>query len=356
MATTHAQNVHAQDAAPARTGRLFRRTSRRLVLVAVASLAGIGLMPTTGAAAPGDPGTADEAASMVAERGHQLEILTEEFNEARERLSAQQAAATAAAAEVADAETQLAALSDQLAVVAETAYTGSGLTSLQAFMMSSSPEEFLDRVALLDTVAGHHNDVMDRVTAARAAAEDARLAADRAAAEAQQQVDAVAAQQSGLEAEVADYQAQYNALTADDREAADVAHGGQSLEAPPADTVVANSEAAQIAVDTAYAQLGDPYVWAAAGPDSFDCSGLTQYAFKAAGISLPHSSRIQSTMGQPVARADLQPGDLIYYYSPVSHIGIYIGGGKMVHASTFGVPVKVGSVDMAGYAGARRIV
>jgi cell wall-associated NlpC family hydrolase len=356
VATTHIQNVHPQNTAPAQAGRSLRRTSRRLALVAVASLAGIGIMPTTGAAAPGDPGTADEAASIVAERGHQLEVLTEEFNEARERLGAQQAAAAAAAAEVAEAETQLAALSDQLAEVAEAAYTGSGLTSLRAFMTSSSPEEFLDRVALLDAVAGHHNDVRDLVAAARAEAEEARLAADRAATEAQQQVDAISVQQSELQAEIAGYQARYNALTAEERQVADVAHGGQSLEAPPANTVVANSEAAQIAVETALAQLGDPYVWAAAGPDSFDCSGLTQYAFKAAGISLPHSSRIQSTMGEPVARADLQPGDLVYFYSPVSHIGIYIGGGKMVHASTFGVPVKIGSVDMAGYVGARRIV
>ncbi len=84
--------------------------------------------------------------------------------------------------------------------------------------------------------------------------------------------------------------------------------------------------------------------------------GLTQYAFAAAGISLPHSSRMQATMGQAVSRAELQPGDLVYFYSPVSHIGIYIGGGQMVHASTFGEPVKGGSVDMSGYAEARRIV
>lgn len=76
-----------------------------------------------------------------------------------------------------------------------------------------------------------------------------------------------------------------------------MAHGGPAWEPPPAGTVVSNCQAAQIAVDTADAQLGDPYVWAAAGPDSFDCSGLVQYAFAAAGIDLPHSSRMQSTSG-----------------------------------------------------------
>jgi cell wall-associated NlpC family hydrolase len=104
------------------------------------------------------------------------------------------------------------------------------------------------------------------------------------------------------------------------------------------------------------AQIGDPYVWAAAGPNAFDCSGLVQYAYAAAGIQLPHSSRMQSTMGTPVSRSALQPGDLVFFYSPVSHVGIYIGNGQMVHASTFGTPVATASIDsMGGYAWARRI-
>src|SRR5205085_4376496 len=104
------------------------------------------------------------------------------------------------------------------------------------------------------------------------------------------------------------------------------------------------------------AQVGKPYVWGAAGPGSFDCSGLTQYAYKAAGVSLPHSSSMQSGMGTPVARSALQPGDLVFFYSPVSHVGMYIGNGQMVHASTAGDVVKISSIDAMGYyAGATRI-
>jgi cell wall-associated NlpC family hydrolase len=117
---------------------------------------------------------------------------------------------------------------------------------------------------------------------------------------------------------------------------------------------VANSEAAQIAIGAAMAQRGKPYVWAAGGPGAFDCSGLTSYAYRAAGISLPHSSRMQSQMGQAVAREDLQPGDLVFFYSPVSHVGIYIGDGQMVHAPTSGDVVKVAPL-MSGFSGARRI-
>ncbi|WP_222195345.1 C40 family peptidase [Modestobacter italicus] len=135
------------------------------------------------------------------------------------------------------------------------------------------------------------------------------------------------------------------------------AGGGAPPVAAPVAPVVAPNVAAQVAVDTALAQQGKPYVWAGAGPNSYDCSGLTQYAFAAAGVSLPHSSRMQSTMGTPVARADLQPGDLVFFYDPVGHVGMYIGNGQMVHAPTSGDVVRIADVDqMWGYHSARRLV
>jgi cell wall-associated NlpC family hydrolase len=123
-----------------------------------------------------------------------------------------------------------------------------------------------------------------------------------------------------------------------------------------AESSTAPSQAAQTAVDTAMDQRGKPYEWGGAGPDSYDCSGLTQYAYRAAGIELPHSSRQQSTMGEAVARADLRPGDLVFFYDPVGHVGIYIGDGQMVHAPTSGDVVKVSDVDdMPEYHSARRV-
>ncbi|MGY1743098.1 MULTISPECIES: NlpC/P60 family protein [unclassified Blastococcus] len=117
----------------------------------------------------------------------------------------------------------------------------------------------------------------------------------------------------------------------------------------------APTPAAQRAVDTALAQVGKPYAWGGAGPNSFDCSGLVQYAYRSAGINLPHSSRMQSRIGLPVSLWHMQPGDLLFFYSPVGHVGMYIGNGMMVHASTYGQPVKVvwaGSVP--GYVGSAR--
>src|SRR3954454_14725466 len=123
-----------------------------------------------------------------------------------------------------------------------------------------------------------------------------------------------------------------------------------------APAVAAPTAAAQVAVDTALAQVGDPYVWAGAGPDSFDCSGLTQYAYAAAGIYLPHSSSMQSTIGTPVSYDALQPGDLVFFYSPVSHVAMYIGNGQIVHAPYSGTTVQVVELAyMPDFAGARRL-
>ena len=109
-------------------------------------------------------------------------------------------------------------------------------------------------------------------------------------------------------------------------------------------------------MQTALGQIGDPYVWGSSGPNGFDCSGLTSYAYAAAGVALPHSSRAQSALGRDVARSELQPGDLVFYYSPISHVALYIGNGMIVHARTFGQPVAVTSVDQRGYRFAKRIV
>jgi cell wall-associated NlpC family hydrolase len=118
----------------------------------------------------------------------------------------------------------------------------------------------------------------------------------------------------------------------------------------------APTAASQKAVDVALSQVGKPYAWGAAGPGSYDCSGLAQYAYKAAGVALPHSSGAQSTMGTAVSKADLKPGDLVFFYSPVSHVAIYIGNGQIVHASTAGQPVKVANLNsMPSYSGARRL-
>jgi cell wall-associated NlpC family hydrolase len=112
-----------------------------------------------------------------------------------------------------------------------------------------------------------------------------------------------------------------------------------------------SSDVVSIAMD----YLGCPYVWGGASPSGFDCSGFVMYVYKKVGVSLPHSSRMQYTCGTPVPRANLNPGDLVFFYSPISHVGIYIGDGQMIHAAGTGKNVRIGAVWKSNYYGACRI-
>jgi peptidoglycan DL-endopeptidase CwlO len=117
----------------------------------------------------------------------------------------------------------------------------------------------------------------------------------------------------------------------------------------------APSRAGSAAVSHAMSKLGAPYRWGAAGPSAFDCSGLVSWAYKKVGVSLPRTSRAMSTVGRAVPRSALRPGDLVFFYTPVSHVGIYIGGGKVVNASQPGTPVKVSNISGMPFHSARRV-
>ena len=197
--------------------------------------------------------------------------------------------------------------------------------------------------------------------AERARAEEAaRLQAEaEAAAEAQRQADAAAAEQAQQQAAAAAAPAATAAAATSEAPRADrgearstpaesstaAAASSSAAAEPPAPA--APSSQAQVAVQAALSRVGMAYVYGAAGPDAFDCSGLTSWAWAQAGVSIPHSSGAQS--GYPSVPLDqLQPGDLVTYYSPVSHVAMYIGNGQVVHASTESRPVYVTGVYEAG--------
>lgn len=109
------------------------------------------------------------------------------------------------------------------------------------------------------------------------------------------------------------------------------------------------------AMAKAMSKIGSPYRWGATGPNAFDCSGLVSWSYKQIGVSLPRSSAAMSRVGTPVSKSALRPGDLVFFYKPVSHVAIYIGDGKVVHASTSGQPVKVSELNRMPFNSARRI-
>lgn len=117
----------------------------------------------------------------------------------------------------------------------------------------------------------------------------------------------------------------------------------------------ATDSRAAAAVAYAYSKLGSPYVWGATGPNAFDCSGLVQAAYRSAGVSLPRTTYAQINAGTRVSRSELQPGDLVFFYSGISHVGIYVGNGQMVHAPNPSAPVRVAPVDEMPFAGATRV-
>jgi peptidoglycan DL-endopeptidase CwlO len=124
------------------------------------------------------------------------------------------------------------------------------------------------------------------------------------------------------------------------RAAASTAPKKAARPAPSQAAPVAGNSVGARALTLAKGKLGNPYVWGAAGPNAFDCSGLVVWAYKQVGISLPHSSAALSTTGTPVSKAALQPGDLVFFYSPVSHVGIYAGNGRVLNATQSGEPVQ----------------
>jgi cell wall-associated NlpC family hydrolase len=165
---------------------------------------------------------------------------------------------------------------------------------------------------------------------------------------------------AGIEAEIAQIEAAEEAAAraraaASERAAAAARAAARVAYAPaqqsfPAPTRAPRSEV--VAIAKRY--LGAPYVWAASGPNSFDCSGFTMFVYRQVGVSLPHSSAAQIGCGQRVSRADLQAGDLDFFGSPIHHVGIYVGGGAYIHAPSSGDVVKISALDRGDYAGACR--
>lgn len=360
-----------------------RRSTRFLI---VASVAAVGLTFTSGTGvadpdatgsdttAAAEPQTSAEAQQQIADLNHELEIVTEQYNDAVILLDQREQEAAVAQARLRDVQADVRTLDSEVRRIARGAYTGNAVASFTALMTSSSPQEFLDRVNTLDAIAGHNNSRARQLALAQLRAADAATAAEQAQAAATATASDIEGKTTWIEDQLVVLEDMLAQLTEEERQAAlalAARHGAtedrgndrasregdrnEDEDVPPA-PIAAPTQAAQIAVDTAYAQLGDPYVWGGDGPDSFDCSGLTMYSYAAAGIYLPHSSNMQSNIGAYVSRSALQPGDLVFYYSPVSHVAIYVGNGQVIHAPNSGSVVQIADVDMWGaYNHAQRV-
>jgi peptidoglycan DL-endopeptidase CwlO len=244
------------------------------------------------------------------------------------------------------------------------------LSRTQQFLFADDPDELLDRIAAEEALSTEKGETLTRLTTVsrRLHLQQSRLSRELVEVRADQQqaareedtVDAKVAQAEDLLAELeAERRARLReARTQERREARARAQEAASHEpsrsVPRPTTSSPVSGGAAEAVDFALDQVGDAYVYGAAGPDAWDCSGLTMQAWAAAGVSLPHSSSSQYYSGTHVSTSDLQPGDLVFYYQPISHVALYIGDGQIVHASNPSEPVNVAPVGSMPITGAVR--
>ncbi|MFE2728277.1 NlpC/P60 family protein [Kitasatospora sp. NPDC059327] len=364
----------------------------RLAVVTTAVVGGAVLAAGTAHAEPTP--TLASVKEQVDKLNDEAEQAIERYNGFQEKRQALQGDANRIQDKIARGQDALNELRTSLGAVAGEQYRSNGIDPGVQLMLDSDPDGYLERAAV-------QNQVADSQAALLKKARDAqrRLDQDRAEATALlAQLDAAGAslgeEKKQIQARLAQAEALLNRLSAADRarinaeesaekakaaaqQAAAADRASRSTERPasgapataapnssagapagPAAGAVAPSagasgRAADI-IKFATAQLGKPYEWSATGPNSFDCSGLTGAAYRAAGVRLPRISQDQWKSGPHIARGDLQPGDLVFFYDDIHHVGLYIGDGKMIHAPRKGKNVEVLPISVMPYMGAVR--
>ncbi|AGC63144.1 MULTISPECIES: peptidoglycan hydrolase RipC [Mycobacterium] len=372
--------------------QLTARVIRRSAIGSLASFTALSGFVAAGAMAD----QAEDALAKLNELSRQAEQTTEAMHSAELDLGAKLAAQQAAENKLTDDQAALDAAKGQLASfqtavnkVAAAAYMGGRANGMDTILTAPSPQLLIDGLSMQRVMAHQMATQMSGFRTAREQAAKAEQASEKSAADAKSAAEQAAAvranlqhKQSQLQVQIAVVKSQYLALTPDQRTAlADPGQVPAGLpgapgpapegtppggpppagapvpgEAPPPGGVSAmpftppdgaGGDRAAV-VQAALTQVGTPYAWGGAAPGGFDCSGLVMWAFQQAGIALPHSSQALAHGGQPVSLSDLQPGDVLTFYSDASHAGIYIGDGLMVHSSTYGVPVRVVPMNSSG--------
>jgi len=381
--------------------------SRAVVAVAATLALTTGVLATSTAAhATPDSDLASERAraaeleSQIEANGNRVSILDEQYNQAQAAIDKanEQLAADERALDQRRRETE--AVQAELAARGAELYMGAGnpaplaaldvkdageLGSRTAYAgaAADSDNQLLDRAKVAIEQLGVQQDALEKARAdathqrdqldaarneiAQATAEQQSLLAEangkiaslvaevRAERQREQEAAAEAAmQRAAAEAQARAAQLQAEQTTTTDNGGSNGSGDGTDPNAGSPGNVPAPSGGAQVAVDTARAQLGKPYVYAGSGPDVFDCSGLTMYAWAAAGVSLPHNAEAQYLSLPHVSQSELQPGDLVFFGNPIHHVGIYVGGGTMIEAPYTGVDVRYHTIYRSDFAGAAR--
>ena len=333
-------------------------------------LAGASLFALIAIAAPlfiAPPADAAQTLAQVQARVRQLEeeatTAAEGAQEAKVRLSTLNRTLAGIQAKQEVQSQSVSALSKSLSAIAIEQYKTGGLSQSLELLFSSNPALYLSAAGSLEAITRKKSVELRNFQAAKQRLTATTLTVNDKLSLVKATQKRLAAQSARATAKLAEAESLLAQLKKEDRErlarlAQQEEDADQASSLAAAKALAAVSGRAGKAVQFALKQIGDKYVFGADGMTYWDCSGLTMRAYQAAGVSLPHSARAQYGYGKFIKRADLKPGDLVFFGRPISHVGIYLGGGKMVHAPRSGSRVKVASAANLGrkpYIGARRL-
>ena len=325
-----------------RAGRRAAILASAVTLVSLLLPSGISSADSAGGSPSGFEATVAKANAL----SNQIDALSQQYDALKIQLTeARQESQIALQTAQRD---ELALNNGQAAVaqIAAQAYMTGGIDPSIQLLQSPDSQEMLDRSSIMLQLAHEQTGTMSLLASAEGAASRARQVATQQAARADQLAGAMAQKVSQM-------QAKENVLNSSAFAQAMAIF--QQTGHYPTPTITGNSLGAQ-ALRAAETKLGDPYVWGAAGPSSFDCSGLVMWSYSQVGISLDHFTGDQWQEGEHISRSQLQPGDLVFFFADISHVGMYVGDGMMIDAPTFGQPVQIQPVFWNAFVGAVRII
>lgn len=303
----------------------------------LAALAGTAVVLTGGATAAHAEPSVTEIERQIDQDWNKLEPIIEQVNATREQLAAKRKQAAALAKQIAPLQARVDAALGQVGGLAADAYKGdNNLSTVNALLGSRSPSELVDGLALLDRFANRQQAQVRTVAELRDQLAAKKQPLDEMISELARTEAQLAAKKKQIDAEIVKLQKLRLKVYG--------SGGGGPLRPAPCPAGYPGGPAG-VAVKFACAQIGKIYVWGAAGPDHFDCSGLTMAAWAKAGVSLPHNARQQHDVTRRVSRSELRAGDLVFYYSDLHHVAMYVGDGWVVHASQSGKPITMKRVD-----------
>jgi cell wall-associated NlpC family hydrolase len=321
---------------------------RKRLITALTGLAlatAIGLVPSTSAQADPD---IDTVQARVDRLYHEAEQASERYNDAKLELDALQRDLESLRADQERQDADLGAVREQVKDTMLRQFEGQGISAVGEVFVSDDPGAFLSQLSTMSSYTSYQDALLDDYQAEVASLDIRRTATAKRLEQVRKTEERLAAEKATIEEKHSEAESLLERLEEEER-AQILSRGGSTVPS----SVPASGRAAA-AVQYAMAQVGDAYVYGAAGPSAFDCSGLTMMAWAQAGVALPHSSSAQYSSGARVSSSDLQPGDLVFYYSPISHVGMYIGNGLIVHAANPSSGVRVAELYSMPYVGAVR--